>query len=359
MPHASLFAGPEGVGKQMLAQRFARLLLCSDPVKVDPPGAAGEPKRRAAWRDACGKCEDCTLLAADSHPDYHPIHRKLNKLHPEPEVRARKSLELGIDVIRHFLIEVIGQRPARGRAKVFVVIDAHLMNLSAQNALLKTLEEPPGASYLILTTSTVERLLPTTRSRCQVVQFGLLPTDFVANKLQAERGLSPNDARYLAGLTEGRLGLAMRYGELQLPARAADVLAATTALPRDPLAFGKALKDQADAMAKAASGAREADDSIETDTLRTAQRTVLAMTACLLRDVLRTAGGAEPVAHAAGAELADLARRYGRLGAARAIRAVAAAEAALDQNANVGLVFDVLGMECHRSLGSPVVAAVV
>jgi DNA polymerase-3 subunit delta' len=95
------------------------------------------------------------------------VHRYLIKEHPESDVRKRKGLEISVDVLRHFVIERTALTPIRGRAKVFVIREADSMTTQAQNALLKTLEEPPGPTFIILLVSALDGLLPTTLSRCQ------------------------------------------------------------------------------------------------------------------------------------------------------------------------------------------------
>ena len=152
----------------------------------------------------------CILMSAGNHPDFHSIYRELIEFHPDPKVRGRKALDLGVDVIREFLIAAAGSRPVRGRAKVYVVREAERMNVPAQNALLKTLEEPPPDTYIVLVTSSAARLLPTTRSRAQMVPFGALPPEFVRERLRAsEKDLTDAEARFLATVSEGRLGPAL------------------------------------------------------------------------------------------------------------------------------------------------------
>ena len=189
--HAYLFDGPAGVGKELTARALVR--GCCVRMTAAPADA-----------DACGQCWPCRLLTTENHPDFHLIHRGLHKLHPDRAVRQRKGLFLGVDLIRHFLIEPAAMKPAQGRRRVFLIRDAERMNEEAQNALLKTLEEPPGTACLILVTASALRLLPTIRSRCQVVPFALLPTDFVSGELAARLGLSSADARALAALAGGR-----------------------------------------------------------------------------------------------------------------------------------------------------------
>ncbi|MBW7904132.1 MAG: DNA polymerase III subunit delta' [Phycisphaerae bacterium] len=200
--HAYLLDGPLGVGKELAARALAARLLCEGDAL--PPDA-----------DACGACRACRLMAADNHPDFHLVHRGLLAFHPDRAVRQRSGLFLTVDVIRHFLIEPAANAPTLGRRRVFLLRDAERMNEQAQNALLKTLEEPPGSACLILVTSAASRLLATIRSRCQRVPFDLLPGAFVAQRL-AEARVPDEQARLLAALSQGSLGAALRWAQGRL-----------------------------------------------------------------------------------------------------------------------------------------------
>jgi DNA polymerase-3 subunit delta' len=144
IPHALLLVGDD---EQTLifAQDFAHGLLC-----VQPKAGA-----------ACGVCKSCQLLTAQTHPDYYVL------------AAAGKSETIGIDVIRH-VTDFCEQTPQCGDKKIIIIPKAHHMNISASNALLKTLEEPPGNSYFLLTSSIPAALPATVRSRCQVVRFPIV-----------------------------------------------------------------------------------------------------------------------------------------------------------------------------------------
>jgi len=205
--HAYLFEGPEGIGKQTAGQALAARLLCDTPQDAD----------------ACIQCQSCRLLAAGNHPDFHLIHRGLHKFHPDRSIRASKGLFIAVEVVRHFLIQPATTTPSLGRCRVFLIREAQRMNEQAQNALLKTLEEPPGQARLILVTASASRLLPTIRSRCQRVAFDLLPPAFVEQQLVAGAGVDAATARTLAGLAQGRLGTALRWHRVGLPVALGEV----------------------------------------------------------------------------------------------------------------------------------------
>lgn len=198
LPHGLIFAGPVGVGKGTTAEALAGVFLCVSP-GVDR--ASGLPT-------ACGHCDSCRLMKGGTHPDYHRVYRQLIRL----EKDANKAIELAIDVIRDHLIEPANRKAMLNHGKVFVIEESELMNTAAQNALLKTLEEPQGRTLLILLTDQPNLLLPTIRSRCQQVPFSSLPRSRVIDALRRS-GIDTADATDAADFADGSLGLAMRWVE--------------------------------------------------------------------------------------------------------------------------------------------------
>ncbi len=183
LPHALLFAGPDGVGKRSLALALVAWMQCE---------TGGE--------DACGQCSSCRQLAAETHPDLQIV------------CVAPGKKEIGIERIRavkHFM----QLRPMRGKAKAALIDDAHLLTIAAQNALLKVLEEPPARSFLMLISSNAEALLPTVRSRSQRLQFGPLPVDTVVEILRSRSDIDASVAREMAVLAEGSPGRAQALAE--------------------------------------------------------------------------------------------------------------------------------------------------
>lgn len=197
LPHALIFAGPAGVGKETAAQALAAVFLCESPeIPTDGP-----PR----W---CGRCSSCQVIAAGNHPDYHVVYRQLIRLDKEES----KAIDLPIDVIRTYLVEPANRKAILERGKVFVVEEAETMNAAAQNGLLKTLEEPYGRTLLILLTDQPNQLLQTIRSRCQIVRFGSLATETVIRELR-QRGHDQATAEDAATFAEGSLGLALKWIE--------------------------------------------------------------------------------------------------------------------------------------------------
>jgi DNA polymerase-3 subunit delta' len=236
LPHALLFAGPVGVGKATTAAALSSLWLCENP---DIPAAR-----------PCGRCDSCRALQHTAHPDYHIITRELIRYHDK--TGKSKGVDLSINVIRPEVVEKASRKPVMGRGKVFVIEQAETMNAPAQNALLKTLEEPPGRSLIILLTDAPGLLLPTIRSRCQMVTFAPLPRATVLREL-AERGIAPAAAQEAAALAAGSLGEALRWIDdgVLTPARELTQQIDAALTGRGPADLPEALKSAGDAYAQA------------------------------------------------------------------------------------------------------------
>jgi len=339
MPHAYIFHGPPGVGKGMMALRLARLLLCDEPAPIEPPAGVGVGTA-IAWRDACGRCRNCELVEAGTHPDLHLISKELHQHHPDPSVRQRKGLDLSVEVIRHFVIEPAGIRSACGGAKVFVVQEAERMTLAAQNALLKTLEEPPAGTFLILLVEQLEQLMPTILSRSQQAAFCALPKEFVHEVLTGDRAMPGEAARFCAALSDGRLGLATEYAEDDLFALKRQVLSEWANYDgRAPTELARTLEDAARELAK-----RQRQHNprwSQGDAVRRGLRTILSVLAGAYRDCLLAAcGGDVEMIHADQPEVIErLAARWsGR--SADVIELIAHAERQIEQNVNPTLALE-------------------
>lgn len=185
--HSFLFFGPESVGKRLTALVFAKALNCLN-----------------AKDDSCGECVSCAKIENKNHPDVMPIEA------------AEKKDSISIEQIRD-LQEKANLRPYEARKKVFIIRDAHLMTEAAANCLLKTLEEPPRNSIIILVTSKPEELLLTVRSRCKQVKFAPLALK-ARIELAGEAGLSEDEIKFLskveamgAGFLAGRPGGVFEY----------------------------------------------------------------------------------------------------------------------------------------------------
>jgi DNA polymerase III subunit delta' len=183
-----LFCGPAGVGKRTLAQRFAQALLCQT--------------RPAADLDPCNTCPSCAMALAGTHPDIEVIFK------PEDKAFLPLKFFIGEDDARgrEGLCHWIGLKPFLGGRRIAIIDDADFLNAEGANCLLKTLEEPPQGSVLILIGTSPARQLPTIRSRCQLIRFLPLAEDTVARLLVAnEIATDKTEAARLARFSEGSL----------------------------------------------------------------------------------------------------------------------------------------------------------
>ena len=194
-----LFVGPPGVGKHTFALRLAQALLCETRPEVE--------------LGPCGQCSACVQVLAGTHPDLHLVSKE-----PDRSFIPVAAF-IGDDAhrMREGLCHWIGLKPFRGRRKIAIVDDADLLNEEGANCLLKTLEEPPPRSLLILVGTSAEQQLPTIRSRVQVIRFRPLPAEIVAELLLGTGVVSePAEAKRLAQHSHGSLQWAAQLADPEL-----------------------------------------------------------------------------------------------------------------------------------------------
>jgi len=321
LPPSLLFAGPSGVGKRLTAVALAQALNCQAPVSRQSSADTGQLTDDALPLDACGRCAACTRIARGVHPDVVIV---------EPG----ESGAIKIDQVRD-VVDRAMYRPFEGRRRVVIIDQADALVAAAQNALLKTLEEPPSSSVFILVTSRPDVLLPTVRSRCPDLRFRPLTETDIATVL-VSRKLSESEARAVAATADGSVGQALqaRAGELVEARDIAQRVLAAAASARDA---GSRLEGAKELLTKSGSGG-------ERDQLATHLRAM----ASLLRDVevLATESDAAALANPdVRPALEKLAKGYGGERGVRAFGAIDEALVALDRNAGVKIVADWLVLQ--------------
>ena len=184
LAHSYLFWGNEGIGKKWVALQFAKTLNCLQ----------GGPEQG----DACDQCISCKKINDGLHPDVMVL---------EPENQTLK-----VDQVRQMQRD-LAYRPYEGRRRVCILAASDRMAPNMSNVLLKTLEEPPLHTVIILLANNTRLLLPTILSRCQPIHFNPLPIPLVSKWLMKQRGLDEGEAHLLASLSEGSPGKAVEIQE--------------------------------------------------------------------------------------------------------------------------------------------------
>ena len=326
--HAYLFGGPAGVGKGTAARLLAQAANC---------------ERGDA--DPCGACGPCRKIAGRTHPDVIELQAERTMAKEgrwEPKGGRAPSKDIVVDQVRDLVDHRLAMKRFEGRRRFVIIDPADAMNPQAQNALLKTLEEPPDDTTLVLVASNPDALLPTVRSRCARVPFAPLPDALVAQRLVAA-GLAPEEARGEALLAGGSIGRALQRARDRR--QGPDGEGEDTGLtdeggaplgPRDRTVASAAELDPDDAGAWIGFAQRHGKE-------RERARDTCELLALWLRDVLavQAAGDGAPLA------IPALRSRTGRWAAAlapgevlRRLEAARAASAALRQNAAPALALE-------------------
>ncbi|MGN0379575.1 MAG: DNA polymerase III subunit delta' [Butyrivibrio sp.] len=177
--NAYIFNGEDGCGKAMIARAFAEALLCEMH--------SGE---------GCGQCHMCQQTASDNNPDI-------------VWVKHEKPASIGVDDVREQLVDDIQIKPYNGGRKVYIIDEAEKMTTQAQNAILKTIEEPPEYGVIIFLTNNAQTFLPTIISRCVIFNLKPLRTDEIKTYLMREYKVPEYQAKICAAYSQGRLGKAI------------------------------------------------------------------------------------------------------------------------------------------------------
>lgn len=195
LPGAMLFAGEEGIGKKLFALEVAKALNCRSP-----QGAEG-----------CGRCPSCIRISKFNYPQSSEAEEWKGIIwtdHPDVGIVVAPKRVLLVEQMRQIEREA-NFRPYEGKARVFLIDDADKLNDPSANALLKVLEEPPHTSHLVLLTSRPGMLLPTIRSRCQVIRFSPLAAEEIENHLTQNKIAGGKEANLRARVARGSLGRAI------------------------------------------------------------------------------------------------------------------------------------------------------
>ena len=313
LPPSLLFAGPAGIGKHLTALAVAQALNCTQGSAFTVQGSG---------TDACGVCPACTRIARGVHPDVLLV-------------TPGDSGAIKIDQVRD-IVDRAQYRPFEGRRRVVIIDQADALVHPAQNALLKTLEEPTPSSVFILVTSLPDMLLPTVLSRCPQLRFRPLSLEEMTKALMA-RGRTETAARAVAATAAGSLGQALQAS--------ADEFVESRDLAQDVLEQAAAQHDPARRVETAQQLITKPPSGVtERDQLATHLRAM----AVLLRDVEVLATGADErtLANAdVRPALERLSATYRGERGTRAFAAVDRALFALRRNAGVKLVADWLVLQ--------------
>lgn len=215
-PGALLFAGEDGVGKKLFALEIARALNCRSPQGVE----------------GCGQCPACVRIGKFNYPQSNDSDDWKGIIwtdHPDVGMVVAPKRVLLVDQMRLIECEA-NYRPYEGKARVFLIDEAEKLNESSSNALLKILEEPPQTSHLVLLTSRPDMLLPTIRSRCQMIRFSPLSPEEIERHLIQNKIASGGEARIRARIARGSLGRALAQDFEDFSAQRASMLRVLQAL---------------------------------------------------------------------------------------------------------------------------------
>lgn len=229
LPHALLFAGDAGIGKKRVALHLAQCLFCT--------------QTPADQLESCGECASCKQMTAETHPDLISIEC------PPDKAILPLSLIIGGDDHRgrEGVCYEMSLRPMSGDRRIAIIDDADKMNAESANALLKTLEEPSANYLMILIASDLDSILPTIRSRCQLIRFGRLSQDDIAGLLIEQQLLdSEEQANQIARLSEGSLKIANQLLDENLQNLRVNITRILSKQPFTPQTFSQAVMQAID-----------------------------------------------------------------------------------------------------------------
>ena len=213
--HAYIISGDAGSGKKALAYAFADTLECE-----------------AGGTEPCGNCQSCLQISTGNYPDIITV------THEKPNL-------ISVDEVREQLVNTVDVKPYKGKYKIYVIPDAELLNVQAQNAILKTIEEPPAYAVILLLTTNLDKLLETVQSRCLKLQTKPIRERDVLAYLMNVMGLTKEKAYFCLDFAQGNLGKAIKLAGNEEYAEIVDsvVNVLTHIGDMDVETLGKAVKD--------------------------------------------------------------------------------------------------------------------
>lgn len=213
--HAYIISGDAGSGKKALAYAFADTLECE-----------------AGGTEPCGNCQSCLQISTGNYPDIITV------THEKPNL-------ISVDEVREQLVNTVDVKPYKGKYKIYVIPDAELLNVQAQNAILKTIEEPPAYAVILLLTTNLDKLLETVQSRCLKLQTKPIRERDALAYLMNVMGLTKEKAYFCLDFAQGNLGKAIKLAGNEEYAEIVDsvVNVLTHIGDMDVETLGKAVKD--------------------------------------------------------------------------------------------------------------------
>lgn len=181
--HSYLIEGNQGIGKEMLAKTFAKTLLCEEKNVINP----------------CNKCTSCIMMETGNNPDYFQVFSE--------------KASIGVDDIREQVVENMDIKPYRSKYKIFIIAEAERMTVQAQNALLKTIEEPPSYGIVILLTKNPSKIITTVHSRCARIRVLPIPAPMIKDYIRSNYELEEWQAALYADFAHGSIGQAKEMVE--------------------------------------------------------------------------------------------------------------------------------------------------
>lgn len=347
--HAYLFAGPPSIGKSLVAREFAKAVNCETNISFDASDAV----------QPCDQCSACTRIDRGTHPDVRVV-RPLAKVQTDDEDGSADVVFEGAVISTEQIGDLIAAanlKAGEARRKVFIISSAESMNPTSANRLLKTLEEPPGDTTLILTTQNLSALLPTIISRCQMLTFHPTPLPQAQEALASRfPNADPGALRSIVALSGGRIGWCVRL--LQRPdalALRTDLLDLAASLPgRDwfeGMVLAEALVGTAERwwlMTEEEEFARKALKASRDRVLRTKMNEVLDVLITWFRDLALLSAGADDalvINSDRALELAEIAAERTPAKCRKACEDIEETRKHLRGNANLRLACEILAMK--------------